>query len=272
MTFLTRLVRSHSLEQMLACLFAFGFCANSDLKSAVIRVSNGTNVLFLEKLEQEKQTHFSMTENNTLSVTLMTKYNKAPKSHTLVLEQGIYSIASAMQFKSGNLSLALTKIKLQKLYKHSGEYTLSVLVLDNDMTKPLIWKLGTVDFQANGEVFDNFTDVEWDFQAPKPQPKEIIIKFFTLVQFAPLGIALILLLINGCNCGYFPHNFIDAIVSILFVVSLGAFFVFYVYFWKYIHFEDMLKYLCVAFLVLGVLLRGALVGRAKMVARYAKKD
>jgi hypothetical protein len=40
-----------------------------------------------------------------------------------------------------------------------------------------------------------------------------------------------------------------------------------VYFWRFVTFEEMFKYLLVIVPVLGILLRGALGARAKMAAR-----
>ena len=132
-------------------------------------------------------------------------------------------------------------------------------------------EIGTVDFIANGEVVDNWTDVEWDFQQPHKDPADSLINLFSMLMYAPLVILVLLLLVNGINCGYFPHNPIYALFSLAFVGAFGAFLYYFLIFWREIHFEDMLKQLCLILPVLGILLFFALQGRAKMVDRYAQK-
>ena len=146
------------------------------------------------------------------------------------------------------------------------------MVSDESMDSPLFWNVAKVNFVANGEVFDNFTDVEWDFQPPKQTPKVIVTQVFNILMFVPFLILVVLLLINGINCGYFPRNFFYAILSLAFVVAFGGFLAFFVYFWKYIHFEDMIKYTFIALLILGVLLHFALIGRNKEVQKNVVQE
>ncbi|OHT03158.1 hypothetical protein TRFO_06832 [Tritrichomonas foetus] len=253
---------------MLALFFISALSANKLIGSLTVSTQEGKFVINSNDLEPGQTTDIELTENQTLALSLETTLKKAPKHSACTLELGMHSIASTFSYTNGKLQLKFTPLRLAKLYKHSGKYSLSILVADDQLEKPFLWNVGTVNFIANNEVVDNFTDVEWDFQPPPATPPAIITYVFTLLMFAPFALLLILLLVNGINCGYFPRNFIDAIFSLAFVGCLGAFFYYFVVFWKSIHFEDMLKSLIPISVVLGVLLRRALIGRAKMVARH----
>jgi hypothetical protein len=236
-----------------------------------LQVLNHSRGVFEKKLTPVSPPYsFTLNENFTLSLSLAGPFTSAPKHHVVVLESGIYSVSVPFIFKSPALTASLPPVKLRKLYKHSGTYNLRIMVSDRSLQAPLLWHAGIVAYEANGEVVDNFTDVEWDFEPPPKTPGRFLTQVFSLLMFVPFGILLILLLINGVNCGYFPNSFFGAIVSLSFVAGLGAFFAFFVYFWKYVTFEDMFKYLLVILPGLGILLRGALGGRAKMVAKYAR--
>ncbi|EAY22711.1 hypothetical protein TVAG_476400 [Trichomonas vaginalis G3] len=205
-----------------------------------------------------------LTENQTLIAKLEGLKGEA-KHAFYVLEQGTYSIVENLQSK-GTYAAKLNPRALAGLYKHPGEYSLKVSIT-YEGEKPIMTEIAKINFIANGEVIDNFTDVEWDFQKPHEQPGAFLVFVFEVASFVPIFILLVLLLINGCNFGYFPRNFFDAIFSITFVVAFGGFLYYFIYFWKHIHFEEMLKQLCVIFPALLILLRLALIGRAKMVAR-----
>ena len=254
---------------MLAFLALFSLSADifGDLS---IVVTHGKDQIVRQTVFPGKSFDFGITENETLSLSLRTTLKSAPKHHVVSLEHGMHTIAATMQWKNGNLEASFTPTKLKKLFKHSEDYSLNMFVADPSLGKPFSWTVGIVAFTANNEVVDNFTDVEWDFQPPHPTPSPFLTHIFNLLMLGPFGILIILLLVNGINFGYFPHNFIDAIFSMAFVACLGAFFYYFIVFWKSIHFEDMMRSLIPIVLVLGFLLRRALIGRAKMVARYAK--
>lgn len=226
-----------------------------------------SQVMIREKSEET----ISLTENQTLTCKAKSSLDHAPVHAFYVLENGPYSLTGEMVFKN-ELSFRIKPKQLEQLYKHSALYSLkvSILVKDED---PIMKEIAKVQFTANGEVRDNFTDVEWDFQEPHKQPAAIVVKSLTFAMFVPLLVLLVLLCINGCNCGYFPHNFFDAIFSLTFVGALGAFFYYFIVFWRSINFEEMLKQLCIIIPALGLLLRLALSGRAKMVdRREAEKE
>lgn len=256
---------------MLAFLIFSVFSAQGLIGKLQIKIKQGNFVSSETELDIGETTNLNLSENETLSLTLSTKFTTAPKHTACSLELGPHSLSFSFQFvNSKALQLSFTPPKLKRLYKHSGNYSLSLLVADKQLENPLIWKVGTVNFIANNEVVDNFTDVEWDFQPPPVTPKPIITKVFSLLMLAPFALLIILLLANGINFGYFPHNFIDAIFSLAFVVGVGAFFYYFYIFWKQIHFEDMIKSLVPISLVLGFLLRRALIGRKKMVIQSQK--
>lgn len=247
------------------------FSAQGFFENLQIKVKQGNFVVSEQDLSVRESTTVNLSENETLSLTLPTKFNAAPKHTACTLELGAHSLSLPFQFSNKKeLALSFTPLKLNRLYKHSGNYSLSLLVADKQLENPFIWKVGTVNFIANNEVVDNFTDVEWDFQPPPQTPKPIITQVFSLLMLVPFFILIILLLVNGINFGYFPHNFIDAIFSLAFVVAVGAFFFYFYIFWKQIHFEDMIKSLVPISLVLGFLLRRALIGRKKMAVQSEK--
>jgi hypothetical protein len=215
---------------------------------------------------------FSLNENHTLALYLKSNFSSSPKHAIMAIESGVYSVTYPFVFKDRILSIVLAPPKLRKLHKHSGKYNLRIVVSDSLMAQPVIWHAGIVGYEANGEVVDNFTDVEWDFTPPPKTPNPMLTEVFTWLTLVPFVILLVLLLVNGVNCGYFPRGFVDAIFSLAFVAALGAFFAFFLYFWKYLTFEDMCKCLLGIAPVLGILLRGALGARAKMVAKDAKSS
>lgn len=249
-----------------------GAFAQAKISSVSLNVLNKSQLLFSETLKPKESTTFELNENFTLKVEVKTTFKKAPKSHVIVMECGQYSVSYPMTFRDTKLSFNFLPNKLARLYKHSEKYNLRMMIADPSLDAPLFWDLAKVDFIANGEVVDNFTDVEWDFNPPEKTPSAFVTKMFTMALLAPCALLVILLLKNGINFGYFPRNFIDAIVSLMFVAGLGGFFLFFVYFWKYVHFEDMFKYLLMIVPVLALLLRGALIGRAKMAAIKDKTD
>lgn len=207
----------------------------------------------------------SCTENETLSFFISTNIKSKPSDSVISIENGIHSISSVMTHKNSQLQATFSPNQLGHLNKHSAVYSVKILIYDSGMDKPLLEEIAKLDFTATGEDVDNFTDVEWDFQPPHPKLGSFKVKIFNVLACVPFGIFILLFFLNGINFGYFPRHFFDAIFSLVFVVSLGAFFVFFIYFWRKIHFEDMIKYLCFIVPVLGLLLRRALIGRAKMV-------
>lgn len=232
-------------------------------KIKFIKYEDDAEIMNLEKKGNEVAS-FNMTENQTVHATIVGP-KTAAKNAFWVLEQGTYSIVDTLSPKTNYVAKLNPRI-LTGLYKHPGVYSLKVSISYEGET-PIMKEIAKIDFIANGEVFDNFTDVEWDFQKPHAQPGRFIVHVFKLVSFAPIGVLIILLLINGCNCGYFPRNFFDAIFSITFVAAFGVFLYYFIIFWKTIHFEQMLLQLCIIFPSLLILLRLALRGRAKMAAR-----
>ena len=217
---------------LLVSFFSFIVSRPNVIEALSLKIQEGSLVVQSKELQIGESTTFDLTENQTLSLKLQTQFKSTPKSQVCVLELGVHSVTSLFNFRNGYLTLAFTPKKLSKLYKHSGVYDLKLMINDKVLNSPFFWNIAKVNFIANNEVVDNFTDVEWDFQPPKPTPKPIITQFFTIMMVVAFVILLFLLFANGINCGYFPHNFIDAVFSLAFVASLGAFFVFFVYFWK----------------------------------------
>lgn len=251
---------------MLLWLAASSFCARAVLSSVQLNVTDqGANV-FAQQLKPGETASFDLNENYTLKLELSTTFSTPPKSHAVVFEGGAHSVSFPLSFRQGRLSIVFTPHKLYRLYKHAGSYNIRVMVADPSMDRPIFWHVAVVNYITENEVVDDFTDVEWDFQPPPRTPSAFVTRVFTLVMFVPFGVLMVLLLANGCNLGYFPRS-IEALWSLLFVSGLAGFFAFFIYFWRYVTFEEMFKYLLVIVPVLGILLRGALVGRAKMAAK-----
>jgi hypothetical protein len=254
---------------MLALFLARAFSDASPISKLSIQILDGSKTVSEADLAPPERTSLALNENLTLQLVLATTFRAAPKHQVCVLESGVYSVSSPFSFKERKLSLALHPSKLRKLYKHAAVYNLRIAISDSALSEPFLWEVGTINYETWGEVFDNFSDVEWDFQPDPKTPNALLTFVFTLVMFVPFGVFLLLLLLNGVNCGYFPRSPFDAIVSLAFVIGLGGFFGFFVYFWKFVTFEEMCKDLLVIVPVLGLLLRGALVGRAKMEASHS---
>jgi hypothetical protein len=108
--------------------------------------------------------------------------------------------------------------------------------------------------------------MRWDCQPDPKTPYPFLTFVFTLVMFVSFGIFLLLLPLRGFNWGYFPRSLFDAIFSMGFAASLGAFFGFFVYFRKYVTFEEICIYLLVPVPVLGIRLPRALIERANVEA------
>ena len=250
----------------LVWLVTAALCATPTVSSLSLRVANSSSTEFSAQLKPGDATAFDLNENHTLHVELATTFTAPPKVHVVALECGSYSVSFPFTFRQGKLSIAFTPLKLRKLYKHAEVYNLRLLVSDPQLKAPLFWDVAKVTYITDGEVVDNYEDVEWDFQPPVKTPSGFVVRVFTLIMFVPFAVLLVLLLANGCNCGYFPRS-IEAVISLAFVAGLGAFFAFFIYFWRYVTFEEMFKYLLVIVPVLGILLRGALVGRAKMAVK-----
>ena len=252
-------------------MFFFSFVllsSSAKIEQIVFNVLDGNTVMDTQTIKGNDQAFLTLTENQTLSVDIKSNIKQQPQTAFYVFENLSHAISGNINFKS-SLDFLIKPNQLKSLYKHAGIYSLkmTIHVKDDD---PIMREIAKVDFIANGEVVDNWTDVEWDFQEPHKDPKDKIIQSFKYVMYIPLGILILLLLLNGCNLGYFPHNPIYALFSLAFVVAFGAFLYYFLVFWREIHFEDMLKQLCVIIPVLLVLLRFALVGRAKMVDKYAQ--
>ena len=251
---------------MFVWLIAPSLCASAAVSSLSLQVKGASETEFSAQLKPGESTAFDLNENHTLQIEIATTFLAAPKSHVVSLEAGSHSVSFPFAFRQGKLSITFTQAKLKRLYKHAGVYNLRVMVADPLLARPLFWDVAKVTYVTEGEVVDNFEDVEWDFQPPVKTPNAFVVRVFTLIMIVPFAALLLLLLANGCNCGYFPHS-IEAIFSMLFVAGLAGLLAFFVYFWRYVTFEEMFKYLLVIVPVLGILLRGALVGRAKMAAK-----
>jgi hypothetical protein len=118
-----------------------------------------------------------------------------------VFESGIYSVSLSFAYKDKKLLLGLVCSNLHKLYKHPGVYNVKIAIADSSRSNPYLWDVGTPKYETWGEVFDNLTHVEWDFQPDGKTPNPFLTFVFTCVMFVPFGIFLLLLLLNGFNCG-----------------------------------------------------------------------
>ena len=231
---------------------------------------NGT-VISTESISYPSKISTVLNENQTMEILVQTTFDKKPFHSVFLMENSVYHISSPFMFRKPNLQILLNPTTLSKLYKHSGKYSMSMMVADPSLNEPFAWDFGDVEFSANGEVVDNFTDTEWDFQKEGARPKVTITLAFTGLMILPLIVLVVLLFSNKCNCGYFPRSF-DAFFTLVFIASLGALYYLFFVFWKRINFIDMLKYLCIVLPLMGISLRRALIGRAKMAARKPKTD
>jgi hypothetical protein len=242
----------------------------AQIRDLHIQVAGAPTSTVDRKLMVGENFSFTLNENWTLSLDLTTTFPTSPQHHVVSLSSGVFSVSSPLNFKSGHLTLALTPVRLRKLYKHSAVYDLRLMVADHRLAAPLFWSVARVDYETWGEVVDNFTDTEWDFEPPPKTPSPLLTNVFSALMFVPFGLLLVLLVRNGINFGYFPRAPFDALVSLAFVAGLGAFFAFFHHFWKHVTFEKMCVYVLAFIAGLAPLLRGALKGRAKMVASDAK--
>jgi hypothetical protein len=254
---------------MLGWLLAAAVVAEDavEIRDLYLQVVGPNSSLLDKHLTVGENLSFALNENWTLSLDLTTTFLTQPKHQIVALESGVFSVSFLLNFKNGHLTYALAPLKLKKLYKHSGVYNLRIMISDRRLKAPLFWHVGTVEYETWGEVVDNFTDTEWDFEPPPKTPNQLLTRVFTGLMFVPFVILLMLLGINGINFGYFPTSPLDALISLAFVIGLAAFFAFFVHFWKYITFEKMCVYVLAFIVALAPFLRGALTGRAKMVAR-----
>ena len=248
--------------QMLALLLSFSYSNEEQFNVTAKVKQNGKEIYSESYLLGEKPT-ITCTENQSLSFSIQTNLTTRPKNSIITMRLGVHEISGLMEFTAPNLRFQFTPQKFFELYKHSGIYTVTALYCNSP--PPVKYDLAYVNFQANNEVVDNFTDVEWDFQPPHPRISGSKVYLFNILAFVPICFLIFLYFLNGINFDYFPNNLFDSICSLAFIISLALFFAYFIIFWKKIHFEDMLKSLCFIVPILGILLRGALRGRKRMV-------
>jgi len=255
---------------MFAVLLAISF-SSKIIQSLNLKVTEGGRTVFEKDIIPGNIVETAMNESSTLTGTISGDFSKSMKYQNFALENGAYSITGSMTYRNNKLSFVINPAKLEKLYKHAGIYNLRIVIHDQSLDEPLIWTVAKIDYKAIGEDKDNFTDVEWDFQPAKKQPKEITIKVFTYATYLPLAVLVILLLKNGFNLGYFPRS-LEALPSLAFIAGFGGFLYYFIIFWKQITFEEMLLKLCMIIPILAILLRYALIGRSKMVLKNQKTE
>ena len=228
------------------------------------------SVLHLKILTQEKipsefvlrpgeTTDVTLTENDTLTVSLATNIETPPESHVIVLESGVHSASFPFTFKSGTLTFSFSPKRLRRLRGHSGVYNLKMMLAWSN-SEPIFWNIARVNFLSDGTedvagVDDDFDDSDEDANSRM----SMVLAVVTGIVFVASAAA-----VCSGNCGYFPHTMTDAGVSLCFVVSLGIFLVLLFYFGRFLTSVQLGMFLVISIPVLGLLLRQALTVRTKM--------
>ena len=222
------------------------------------------SVLHLKILTQEKipseyvlrpgeTTDITLTENDTLIVSLATNIETPPESHVIVLESGVHSASFPFTFKSGTLTFSFTPKTLRRLHGHSGVYSLKAMLAWRN-NEPIFWNIARVNFLSDGTEDAAYVSDEDD-----DSRMGVVLAVATGVVFVASAAALC----SG-NCGYFPHTLADAGVSLCFVGSLGVFLVLLFYLGRVVTNVQLAMFVVVSIPVLGLLLRQALTVRTKM--------
>lgn len=216
----------------------------------------------------KKISNLRISENHTMTIRLFSDSNGANMSNYWSIFNSFYSISGLFTLSDKSMTTTIRPRGFEKLYKHSGIYNLEVMVSSSDTAS--VYDIGTIDFYANGEVMDNWTDVEWDFQVPVKQPRKSIIYLFTLLSYLPLVALIVLLSWNDFNFGYHPSTY-HAVFTDGFTILFGYLLYRFYVFWRSINFEDFIAELSMIVPILLVFLHFALKGRAMMVRNDKKQ-
>ncbi|CAI5481245.1 unnamed protein product [Closterium sp. Yama58-4] len=234
--------------------------------SVAVLDSDGATPEAEKKLDFEKRTNFtdlSATHLQKLrvSLSLSTPSGKAFVPHQAVL-QLVNSIGMAYSFllkQSGStLSVQLELLELmERLFYHSGEYTLKLIIGDQVMDNAFDWQLGSVDLdlpvapetapklparpESLAERFAAKPEIAHIFRKPDPRPAFVVSYSFVALVLLPLVVLLVGLAVLGVNLKAFPSAGVPLLSALAFHGGIAALLLLYVAFWVQVNLFTTLK-------------------------------
>ncbi|CAI5469693.1 unnamed protein product [Closterium sp. Yama58-4] len=234
--------------------------------SVAVLDSDGATPEAEKKLDFEKRTNFtdlSATHLQKLrvSLSLATPSGKAFVPHQAVL-QLVNSIGMAYSFllkpSGSTLSVQLELLELMdRLFYHSGEYTLKLIIGDQVMDNSFDWQLGTVDLdlpvapetapklparpESLVERFAAKPEIAHIFRKPDPRPAVVVSYSFVALALLPLVLLLVGLAVLGVNLKAFPSGGVPLLSALAFHGGIAALLLLYVAFWVQVNLFTTLK-------------------------------
>ncbi|CAI5511451.1 unnamed protein product [Closterium sp. Naga37s-1] len=228
--------------------------------------SDGATPESEKKLDFEKRTNFtdlSATHLQKLrvSLSLATPSGKAFVPHHAVLQlvNGIGMAYSFLLKPSGStLSVQLELLEMmERLFYHSGEYTLKLFVGDAVMDNSFDWQLGSVDLdlpaapetapklpprpESLAERFSAKPEIAHIFRKPDSRPAFVVSYSFVALVLLPLVVLLVGLAVLGVNLKAFPSGGVPLLSALAFHGGIAALLLLYVAFWVQVNLFTTLK-------------------------------
>ncbi|CAI5954658.1 unnamed protein product, partial [Closterium sp. NIES-64] len=234
--------------------------------SVAVLDSDGATPESEKKLDFEKRTNFtdlSATHLQKLrvSLSLATPSGKAFIPHQAVL-QLVNSIGMAYSFllkpSGSTLSVQLELLEMMdRLFYHSGEYTLKLIVGDAVMDNAFDWQLGSVDLdlpaapetapklparpESLAERFSAKPEIAHIFRKPDSRPAFVVSYSFVALVLLPLVVLLVGLAVLGVNLKAFPSGGVPLLSALAFHGGIAALLLLYVAFWVQVNLFTTLK-------------------------------
>ncbi|GJP75545.1 hypothetical protein CLOP_g5978 [Closterium sp. NIES-67] len=234
--------------------------------SVAVLDSDGAAPEAERQLDFEKRTNFtdlSATHLQKLrvSLSLTTPSGKHFTPHQAVL-QLVNSIGMAYSFllkpSGSTLSVKLELLELmERLFYHSGEYTLNLIVGDEAMDNSFAWQLGTVDLDLPSppetapklpprptplaERFAAKPEIAHIFRKPDSRPAFVVSYTFVALVLLPLVVLLVGLAVLGVNLKAFPSSGVPLLSAMAFHGGIAALLLLYVAFWVQVNLFTTLK-------------------------------
>ncbi|CAI7739575.1 unnamed protein product [Closterium sp. NIES-54] len=234
--------------------------------SVAVLDSDGATPESEKKLDFEKRTNFtdlSATHLQKLrvSLSLVTPSGKAFVPHQAVLQlvNGIGMAYSFLLKPSGStLSVQLELLEMMdRLFYHSGEYTLKLIVGDQVMDNAFDWQLGSVDLdlpaapetapklparpESLAERFSAKPEITHIFRKPDSRPAFVVSYSFVALVLLPLVVLLVGLAVLGVNLKAFPSGGVPLLSALAFHGGIAALLLLYVAFWVQVNLFTTLK-------------------------------